>query len=490
MRRRRPCASSWTSSRPDRRWSGYSPDLSVALAHREMRPRERGRLTPSTARRTVSATSRRGRGAVPWPSRPGDRAPDSGGSGPPASSCPVAPIPRDPPLMHDVSPMHWRQHQLKIKRLLTVGMAAALVLSLAGTASAASPKGKSDSKGHKSDNIPGKMAKKQDVMKQKAREMVFKGKATSKGKNQVVKVAKGQYVELAFEGEDQILTFLGQFGPTPASHLHGTVTFNHAGTAGPLHNQIPEPNRNGVDNTTIWTKDFSQSYYAEPALQQEPEPIHGELVSGAVVRPLQRQRRTSAPGCRSRTTRLPTEATTAATSSAPATSDASWSTSRPRGARSRPPRARPRRTSTPSSRSSMSGIATTMTAMAISTSRTATSTTSSRSTPVKARRPVAALRPRMPSGAIAPTRMPGSRLRSAPTSTALTCRSAASRSRAAASGSATTPSSRRTVASASSRTSSAMTLACPTSTTPAATPAARRTAPRGGRPGRRARTAR
>jgi immune inhibitor A len=150
---------------------------------------------------------------------------------------------------------------LKIKRLLTVGMAAALVLSLAGTASAASPKGKSDGKGHKSDNIPGKLAKKQDALKEKAREMVFKGKAKAKGANQVVKVAKGQYVELAQEGEDQILTFLGQFGPTPATHVHGTTTFAHGGTAGPLHNQIPQPNRNGVDNSTIWTSDFSQSYY-------------------------------------------------------------------------------------------------------------------------------------------------------------------------------------------------------------------------------------
>jgi len=75
-------------------------------------------------------------------------------------------------------------------------------------------------------------------------------------------VAKGQFVELAFEGEDQILTFLGEFGPTPATHTHGTLgDVSHGGTAGPVHNQIPEPNRNGVDNTTIWTKDFSQPYY-------------------------------------------------------------------------------------------------------------------------------------------------------------------------------------------------------------------------------------
>ena len=293
-----------------------------------MRPRERGRLTPSTARRTVSTTSRRGRGAVPWPSRPGDRAPDSGGSGPPASRCPVAPIPRDPPLMHDVSPMHWRQHPLKIKRLLTVGMAAALVLSLAGTASAASPKGKSDSKAHKSDNIPGKLAKKQDALKQKAREMVFKGKATSKGKNQVVKVAKGQFVELAFEGEDQILTFLGEFGDDQATHITARPAFAHGGTPGPLHNrsrsrtaQSTTPRSGPTTSTSPTTRTCSTTRTSTRRWRTGTWSSRTAATASTA---------TSATGSRSRSTRLPTAATTAAASSARATSAVSSSTRRTR----------------------------------------------------------------------------------------------------------------------------------------------------------------
>ena len=48
-----------------------------------------------------------------------------------------------------------------------------------------------------------------------------------------------------------------------ATHSHGAPAppIAHGGTAGPLHNQIPQPDRNGVDNTTIWTSDFSQIYY-------------------------------------------------------------------------------------------------------------------------------------------------------------------------------------------------------------------------------------
>ena len=48
---------------------------------------------------------------------------------------------------------------------------------------------------------------------------------------------------LAREKEDSILTVLGEFSNTP-NPLYG-------GLPGPLHNQIPQPDRN-VDNTTIW----------------------------------------------------------------------------------------------------------------------------------------------------------------------------------------------------------------------------------------------
>ncbi len=71
----------------------------------------------------------------------------------------------------------------------------------------------------------------------------------------------GKYVELAFEGEDQILTLLGEFGDTPASHNHGALgDINHGGDPGPQHNEIPEPDR-FQDNSTIWVDDFSQEHY-------------------------------------------------------------------------------------------------------------------------------------------------------------------------------------------------------------------------------------
>ena len=142
-----------------------------------------------------------------------------------------------------------------MRRLITGLMLAVIAGSwLAPAAAAKSPA--ADESLRFSDNLSSPLADRQAELKQKAQEMVLEGNASPSGDNQVVKVAKGQFVELAFEGEDQILTVLGEFGSgTPATH-HG----GHGGTPGPVHNQIPQPNR-AVDNTTIWAADFSQSYY-------------------------------------------------------------------------------------------------------------------------------------------------------------------------------------------------------------------------------------
>ena len=146
-----------------------------------------------------------------------------------------------------------------MRKLITIVSSVALLLSLtAGSVSAAPDQAK---RMNKSDNLPGKLAQRQAVLKQKAIDMVLKGQATPRGDNQVVKVAKGQYVELAFEGEDQILTLLAEFGDEEATHNHGVLgTIDHNGTPGPSHNQIPEPDRT-IDNTTIWVDDFNQEYY-------------------------------------------------------------------------------------------------------------------------------------------------------------------------------------------------------------------------------------
>src|SRR5262249_48136977 len=99
------------------------------------------------------------------------------------------------------------------------------------------------------------LADKQNGVRQAGLQAKAKGQASGK----VYKAANGQYVQLSREGEDAIWALIGQFG-TSINPVTG-------GTPGPLHNQIPEPDRT-VDNTTIWAADFTQQHYKDLLFSQ------------------------------------------------------------------------------------------------------------------------------------------------------------------------------------------------------------------------------
>ncbi|MEZ5097921.1 MAG: immune inhibitor A [Nocardioides sp.] len=83
------------------------------------------------------------------------------------------------------------------------------------------------------------------------------------------KGARGQYVDLEREGTDKIFVVLVEFGdqrypdprftddPTPPISDPQPQRFD-----GPMHNQIPEPDRS-VDNSTLWQADFSADHYRD-----------------------------------------------------------------------------------------------------------------------------------------------------------------------------------------------------------------------------------
>lgn len=91
----------------------------------------------------------------------------------------------------------------------------------------------------KIDNREDPLTMKQLELKEKAVEARLNGKTAGK----VVEVAKGQFVELERQGEGAIWTVLGEFPDLK-------------------HNTISEPDR-AVDNTTIWSPDFSRDYYMD-----------------------------------------------------------------------------------------------------------------------------------------------------------------------------------------------------------------------------------
>jgi immune inhibitor A len=145
------------------------------------------------------------------------------------------------------------------KRFLALLIGAlVLVLSIGVSGSLAAATDKDPAKGGK-DNLDHPLGTKQAALHAKGLAMKLAGKIPADAK--VAKVAKGQYVELARLGEDSIWTVLGEFG-------NATVQ-PQGGTPGPLHNQIPEPDR-AVDNTTIWAPDFTESYYEDLLFSDAP----------------------------------------------------------------------------------------------------------------------------------------------------------------------------------------------------------------------------
>ena len=135
-----------------------------------------------------------------------------------------------------------------VRSLLTVVVCFTLTTSLVSAQSAQQPTDQLPAVAGKSDNPSHPLG---DI-KRARQKLALQAKLNGKAKGKTVQVAKGQYVQLAREGEDSILTVVGEFGTQ--------ISATYGGSPGPLHNQIPAPDRQ-FDNTTIWQPDFNQSYY-------------------------------------------------------------------------------------------------------------------------------------------------------------------------------------------------------------------------------------
>lgn len=131
------------------------------------------------------------------------------------------------------------------------------------------------------DDLPGSGDVKRRALRQEALSDVLKGtrvtekrgastvvkvgqKPAAKAKNKINNGPVDQYVELSREKTDKILVVLAEFGNQrdPAypdvdtdAATPGPVRFD-----GPLHNQIPEPDRR-VDNSTIWQPNYNRQHF-------------------------------------------------------------------------------------------------------------------------------------------------------------------------------------------------------------------------------------
>ena len=128
---------------------------------------------------------------------------------------------------------------MKAKWFSTYLVVVMLVIAMVPVAGAA-PSGSNDpGTVIKQDNIPSPKSEEQAAL----REMGLEAKLLGKTHGKTHEVAKGQFVELAREGEDSIWTVLGEFSDL-------------------AYNTIPEPDRS-EDNSTIWTEDFNEAHFED-----------------------------------------------------------------------------------------------------------------------------------------------------------------------------------------------------------------------------------
>jgi immune inhibitor A len=167
--------------------------------------------------------------------------------------------------------------------LLALGMVFVTAAATAGGGSSVGGGGSKDGLRSGKTDRPGPLAEKQRELVKEAIQLKIKGEIAKDAKVAKLghdKAGKGdkkgkgkhgsQFVELARTGEDSIWSVLMEFGNGTPTHNHGALgVINHGGTPGPLHNQIPQPDR-ANDNTTIWAPNFDKSYFDNLLFSEAP----------------------------------------------------------------------------------------------------------------------------------------------------------------------------------------------------------------------------
>ncbi|WP_220347269.1 immune inhibitor A domain-containing protein [Microbacterium bovistercoris] len=144
-----------------------------------------------------------------------------------------------------------------------IAAAAAGATVLAGAmvvpAAVAAPPGESPtsdgSSAQRTDNRPGPLTERQNERRKAAQKLILSGKASPDENGVIALNAEGdKFYQAALTGTGRIFTILAEFGDQGSGKL-GT-------TPGPLHNEIPQPDR-AVNNSTHWVPDFSSDHYRE-----------------------------------------------------------------------------------------------------------------------------------------------------------------------------------------------------------------------------------
>ncbi|WP_395659525.1 immune inhibitor A domain-containing protein [Nocardioides sp.] len=139
-------------------------------------------------------------------------------------------------------------------------IATATALSLSTTPAGAEPpgapaSGKQQSATPSDDITPGWRTQYDQIRQQALEKRLRTG-----GRGAVEKVGRGEYGKVAQTGKDRIFVVLAEFGDTAHSAYPVDPDAGAQRTDGPLHNQIPKPDRS-IDNSTVWQKNYDRSHY-------------------------------------------------------------------------------------------------------------------------------------------------------------------------------------------------------------------------------------
>ena len=141
-------------------------------------------------------------------------------------------------------------------------IAAATALSLTTPQAGAQPAGEPPTARGKSatpsDDITPGWKHKYDKVRQKA----LQKRLRTGGKGAVEKVGQRTFGEVAQTGTDRIFVVLAEFGDIRHSAIPDNPDSGAQRFDGPLHNQIPQPDRS-VDNSTVWQPDYDQAHYQD-----------------------------------------------------------------------------------------------------------------------------------------------------------------------------------------------------------------------------------
>jgi immune inhibitor A len=156
-----------------------------------------------------------------------------------------------------------------VRRATAWAMAGVMTIGFAAPTAAAVPAAdRAPGSAMRPDNRPGPLTARQEARRKAAQRLILSGQK-SPNADGVVQIAEDKFFQAAVDGTDQIFTILAEFGDQGSGRF-GTVP-------GPLHNQIPKPNRPIVDgqdnpdydpavpydNFRAWTEDFNKAYYED-----------------------------------------------------------------------------------------------------------------------------------------------------------------------------------------------------------------------------------